>query len=84
MRRLILATIKTYQYAISPFLGNHCRFWPSCSQYAVEAIETHGPLKGAMLTIRRIGRCHPWHDGGYDPVPSTFHDANCRHAHDHD
>ena len=69
MRSLAVTAIKIYQYAISPFLGNHCRFSPSCSSYAVQAIEAHGLVKGTFLGIKRIGKCHPWHPGGYDPVP---------------
>lgn len=69
MRGLAVTAIKGYQNGISPFLGNHCRFSPSCSNYALEAIETYGFIKGLLLGIRRIGRCHPWHPGGYDPVP---------------
>lgn len=61
--------IRFYQYAISPFLGRGCRFHPSCSEYAVESLQRHGAIKGLWLAVRRIGRCHPWHPGGYDPVP---------------
>ena len=65
----LTAVIRFYQYAISPFLGNNCRFYPSCSHYMLEAIETHGVLKGVGLGTRRILKCHPWHDGGIDLVP---------------
>ncbi len=58
-----------YQYVFRPMLGQNCRFYPSCSDYAMEAIDKHGALRGSWLAIRRIGRCHPWHPGGYDPVP---------------
>lgn len=61
--------IRAYQYAISPLLGNNCRFYPSCSHYMLEAIEIHGLLKGIGLGTRRILKCHPWHDGGIDLVP---------------
>ena len=61
--------IRGYQIAISPMLGNRCRYFPSCSEYAIEALEKHGMFKGGWLGVRRIGRCHPWHPGGYDPVP---------------
>lgn len=61
--------LRIYQYAISPMLGRSCRFHPSCSEYAVEALQRHGALKGSWLAMRRVGRCHPWHPGGYDPVP---------------
>ncbi|MBV2265238.1 MAG: membrane protein insertion efficiency factor YidD [Thauera sp.] len=65
----LVGLLKVYQYAISPMLGRRCRFDPSCSQYAVEALLRHGALKGTWLAVRRVGRCHPWHPGGYDPVP---------------
>jgi uncharacterized protein len=69
MRKLLIGLVHGYQYLISPLLGNHCRFYPSCSHYAVEAIETHGPGHGSWLALRRVLRCHPWHPGGVDPVP---------------
>ncbi|MEL0151846.1 MAG: membrane protein insertion efficiency factor YidD [Halieaceae bacterium] len=68
---LIVVPIKLYQLCISPFIGSRCRFYPSCSAYAVDAISSHGPVKGIILGIKRISRCHPWSDGGYDPVPDT-------------
>ena len=64
-----IGLIRIYQYAISPFLGRRCRFYPSCSEYAAESLQRHGAVKGLYLSIRRVGRCHPWHPGGYDPVP---------------
>ncbi len=69
MKRPLLLIIRAYQLALSPFLGRRCRFYPSCSAYAMQAIERHGVLKGSWLAVRRIGRCHPWHEGGDDPVP---------------
>lgn len=69
MRRLLIILLRAYKYAISPFLGNHCRFYPSCSDYAVEALQRHGIARGVSLAARRLSRCHPWHPGGYDPVP---------------
>lgn len=73
MRELVLRPlvwlIKGYQYAVSPMLGNRCRFHPSCSDYAIEALYRHGFFRGIWLAIKRVGRCHPWHPGGYDPVP---------------
>ena len=73
MRKLALASIKFYRYAISPLMANHCRFYPSCSCYAYEAIEQHGFMHGSWLAARRLGRCHPWNPGGYDPVPLAEH-----------
>jgi len=67
--RLAVATIRLYQLTLSRVLGSRCRFHPSCSQYGAEAIERYGLLRGAWLGARRIGRCHPFHDGGFDPVP---------------
>ncbi|MFZ1983259.1 MAG: membrane protein insertion efficiency factor YidD [Desulfatitalea sp.] len=61
--------IRTYQLVVSPLIGPACRFAPSCSQYALEAIDRHGLLKGGLLACRRLLRCHPWCDGGFDPVP---------------
>ncbi len=64
-----LVLIRIYQFAISPLLGSNCRFTPTCSNYGVEAIKKYGPFKGGWLTIKRIGRCHPWGKHGHDPVP---------------
>lgn len=69
MRQLAVIAIKVYQKAISPLLPPSCRFYPSCSEYAYEAIERHGLVKGFALTAMRISRCHPWNAGGFDPVP---------------
>jgi len=69
MNRILLAVVRAYRYALSPMLGQHCRFHPSCSAYAAEAIERHGASRGVWLALKRIARCHPWHAGGYDPVP---------------
>lgn len=66
---LLLLLLRGYQLAISPFLGQSCRFYPTCSNYAMEAIREHGALKGVMLAAVRLGKCHPWHPGGHDPVP---------------
>jgi uncharacterized protein len=69
MRWLVLGLIRGYQWLISPVLGQRCRFYPSCSHYACEALDRHGTGKGLVLAARRLARCHPWHPGGYDPVP---------------
>lgn len=69
MKRLLIVPIRLYQYCISPFLGPHCRFQPTCSQYAIEALERHGALMGSWFACRRLLRCHPFHQGGFDPVP---------------
>lgn len=79
---LFRALIRGYQWFISPILPKSCRFYPSCSAYAIEALDKHGPAKGLWLAARRIGRCHPWNDGGYDPVPETGHAADHHHGAD--
>ena len=69
MQKILVILLKGYQYLVSPWFGQTCRFYPSCSCYAIEAVEKRGVLMGLWLTVRRIGRCHPWHPGGFDPVP---------------
>ncbi len=69
LNKLLIRLIEIYQRAFSLLLGSNCRFYPSCSHYAKEAIEVHGSVKGSYLGMRRILRCHPWHEGGFDPVP---------------
>jgi uncharacterized protein len=69
MKKLLLIFIKFYQYFISPLTGQNCRYYPSCSAYAIEALEKHGSLKGTTLAVKRVLRCHPFHAGGFDPVP---------------
>lgn len=69
MRRLLMLLIRAYRYGLSPFLGAHCRFEPSCSCYAETAIARFGVFRGARLALGRLLRCHPWHTGGVDPVP---------------
>lgn len=67
--RLMLMLVRVYQYVLSPYFGTQCRFSPTCSHYAVDALTQYGALKGGWLTSRRLLRCHPWHSGGFDPVP---------------
>ena len=69
LRKIFIGLIRFYQYAISPYLPPHCRYTPTCSTYAVEAIDRFGIFRGGWMALRRIGRCHPWHEGGYDPLP---------------
>jgi len=69
MRKIIIGLIRFYQLFISPMIGPSCRFYPSCSQYAIEAIKIHGIFKGSFLAVHRVLRCHPGCDGGLDPVP---------------
>jgi putative membrane protein insertion efficiency factor len=70
MQKILIALIRAYRYLLSPWLGNQCRFYPSCSCYAIEALEQHGAIKGLWLSGHRLLRCNPWHGGGHDPVPS--------------
>jgi uncharacterized protein len=82
MRQLAVFLIRLYQWTLSPLLGARCRFYPSCSQYALVAITRFGVLRGGWLGARRLSRCHPWHEGGFDPVPGTTATLCTRHAHD--
>jgi putative membrane protein insertion efficiency factor len=70
LKWVFILLVKAYQLAISPFLAKRCRFYPSCSQYAVQVLESHGAWKGLWLTIKRLAKCHPWHAGGVDLPPS--------------
>lgn len=85
MKRLLLLLLRTYQYALSPFLGPSCRFYPTCSNYAIEAVREHGAARGSLLAVKRLCKCHPWHPGGIDPVPKKTADTSatpacgCRH-----
>ncbi len=71
----LLGAIRIYRRYLSPAFGSSCRYLPTCSAYAVEAIEVHGAFRGTSLAVRRIGRCHPFRDGGYDPVPDAMNQA---------
>jgi putative membrane protein insertion efficiency factor len=71
MRAVLRVLIRGYQLVVSPWLGPRCRFHPSCSNYALEALEVHGALRGSWLAVRRVGRCHPFNPGGFDPVPAS-------------
>ena len=71
MKYLLIGFLKLYRLLISPLYGQVCKFHPSCSAYSLEAVQTHGAWKGSVLTVKRLGRCHPWSAGGYDPVPGT-------------
>lgn len=74
MKKILMSIIEFYQKAISPLTPPSCRFHPTCSHYGLEAIETHGALKGSWLAVRRISKCHPFHEGGYDPVPDKINE----------
>jgi len=69
--RSMIVILRVYKRFLSPLLGPRCRFLPTCSEYAMQSIQRFGPLKGSWLALRRIGRCHPLHEGGYDPVPES-------------
>ena len=79
MRVVLSAAVRTYQLLVSPLLPPACRFLPTCSEYAAEAIERHGARRGIILASRRLARCHPWGGSGYDPVPETG-GLDCQHA----
>jgi len=81
MRTFLIFIIDAYRWLLSPWLGSNCRFYPSCSTYAREALALHGACRGSWLACRRIGRCHPWHPGGYDPVPEAGHSHYKRPTH---
>jgi len=72
MKSVLLAALRVYQWLLSPWLGNQCRYWPTCSEYARQAIAGHGALRGSVLAVGRLLRCQPWSTGGLDPVPARF------------
>jgi putative membrane protein insertion efficiency factor len=78
MRLILVSVLRFYKYFISPLLGNNCRFYPSCSAYAVDSLNKHGVIIGSYLTVKRIVKCHPYHEGGIDPVPEKF--GNNKHG----
>ena len=86
MKRLLLVLLRAYQLIVSPMLGQNCRYYPSCSHYAMEAIRVHGAARGGWLGLKRLGRCHPWQAGGFDPVPpadgkpSSSTACGCNHS----
>jgi putative membrane protein insertion efficiency factor len=86
MKTLLIYLVRAYQLILSPMLGQNCRFYPSCSHYAIEALRVHGAARGGWLALRRLGRCHPWHAGGLDPVPPAGTEASsttacgCNHS----
>jgi len=82
MKQIALILVTFYRNAISPLMPPHCRFHPTCSSYAEEAIQHYGIARGSLLTLRRLSKCHPWHEGGYDPVPGT--DTHPTHTHPKD
>lgn len=69
MKRFMMTLVRGYQLLLSPILGNNCRYYPSCSEYTLEAMDKHGPWRGIWMGLKRVSRCHPFHEGGYDPVP---------------
>ena len=82
LMKVMIGSVKVYQYTLSPLLGPRCRFWPSCSSYAIEAIQVHGPMKGGWMAVRRIVKCHPGNPGGMDPVPGGRSEQLCREDED--
>ena len=80
-RVILRSLVRGYQILVSPFLAPACRFHPTCSAYAIEALDTHGALKGSWLAAKRVARCHPWNDGGFDPVPPLGHPSPLNAGH---
>ena len=77
IRALLVTLLRAYKGLVSPFLPPACRFYPSCSDYAAQALAKHGVLRGGILSAKRIARCHPWHPGGFDPVPAELKGNSC-------
>jgi len=77
--RLLMGSVRAYQKVLSPVMGGNCRYYPSCSEYGYDAIRLHGVGRGSLMAVKRIGRCQPFHEGGYDPVPESG-----EHKHEHD
>ena len=78
MSRLLILLVQIYQWTLRPFIGAQCRFEPSCSHYAIEALRVHGAARGGVLAVGRVMRCNPWRPGGFDPVPAPIHGGVCR------
>ena len=72
IKKILIAAIRGYRFLLSPWIGNACRYWPTCSEYSMQAIERHGVLRGGWMTLVRLARCHPYGAGGVDPVPPQF------------
>jgi uncharacterized protein len=81
VKYVLIGFLKLYRLVVSPLYGQVCRYHPSCSQYALDAVTEHGAARGSWLAVRRLGRCHPWSAGGYDPVPPRHTAAHPAHAH---
>jgi putative membrane protein insertion efficiency factor len=79
MVRIAIGLLRIYRYFLSPLLGPRCRFLPTCSEYAMQALHTHGAVRGGWLSARRLCKCHPWHPGGFDPVPESTGSAETKH-----
>jgi putative membrane protein insertion efficiency factor len=83
MSRLLVALLRAYQVLLSPLIGQNCRFYPTCSNYAIEALRVHGAGRGGLLAARRVCRCHPWNEGGIDLVPPSCKKTNTPHLQAH-
>lgn len=83
MSRLLVALLRAYQVLLSPLIGQNCRFYPTCSNYAIEALRVHGAGRGGLLAARRVCRCHPWNDGGVDLVPPPCKNSSTPHLQAH-